>query len=292
MVDASVDASTAQAKDGNAAAASWEEPTAVPYTFVACADLCRQDHSDYKYRKWSALWRRYFPRVLCMTLRECTDRHPQCLKEFHSVGLCHSLTFFVTERHPQGFRLGSFQSHRQCAREGVATGHGITVFEDDVKFDSDFTTTQLERVGKDFALLRQRNPDWQRLYLGHLGIRDVLPAAGTSTIYGTSSVVLIHAYVLSPTFTTRVANMTEKDIAMTDANRSGTLDIAFSTDKGSYMVSPAIILQRGEQTTREGDFIFDGPLQPLWLRVGEGLGIVAPLVPVLIAVVLATMVAG
>jgi hypothetical protein len=95
-------------------------------------------------------YRGAFDSIVCITLKDRADRRRAAEDTFRALGILPLVRFLVAERHPDGGRVGCFDSHMR-ALEGLLADPGCQtalVFEDDVVPTSLYTLDGIRRVGR------------------------------------------------------------------------------------------------------------------------------------------------
>jgi hypothetical protein len=187
----------------------------------------------------SALDWSFVDAAYCISLKTRDDRVAQAAEEFHRAGLCRKVLFFRPTKHPQKGIIGSWESHRAVAREGLARGaHRVLIFEDDVQFTRRLRPRDLDRIRTG---LERLPADWMLFHLGHWPLR-AWPVS--RNVLKTSS-ACAHAYVAS-----------ERLLRWLDAHGWGSpgvpmrpivgkaLDAAYAALPGTYALFPMLAIQR------------------------------------------------
>lgn len=139
---------------------------------------------------WKEFVAKYDVDLVCISLKDRQDRALQAEQEFHRVGLCRFVTMVRPERGPT-FWEGCWNSHHSVSEQ--ASKQLLTVFEDDVCFDTTQTPTELTARVSD-ALENLRDADWYILYWGGVSPWSMPYRNGVNR----SSTLTTHAYMLSP----------------------------------------------------------------------------------------------
>lgn len=97
--------------------------------------------------------------VLCISLRERSDRRQAVLKEASKLGL--NVEFVIVERDNEDPQRGCFNSHKKCAQLSLERGYRrVLVLEDDVVFENN----ALKKVDAINRFLNNKDPEV--FYLG------------------------------------------------------------------------------------------------------------------------------
>jgi GR25 family glycosyltransferase involved in LPS biosynthesis len=101
----------------------------------------------------------------CISMKTRADRAASAAAQFHKVGLCRHVLFYRPVRHPKKGVIGSWESHRAVAMEGLRRGfERVLVFEDDVQFARRVRPETVRSVGR---ALNGLPSDWTIFFLGH-----------------------------------------------------------------------------------------------------------------------------
>lgn len=120
----------------------------------------KQELSNEKL-KWN-----WLPKAFCISLKERTKRRIQVMKEFHRVGLCKKIIFYITERDKKSPVRGCWESHRQIAKKSLEEKlDWYLVFEDDVHFKPSFNQNHIDKIER---CLNKLPTNWNSLYWGGL----------------------------------------------------------------------------------------------------------------------------
>lgn len=71
--------------------------------------------------------------IWCINLRHRTDRREKMEKLFKNIGILDQVQFYTADLHPDGGRVGCFESHYNCITNG--TRPYIIIFEDDAELN-------------------------------------------------------------------------------------------------------------------------------------------------------------
>jgi GR25 family glycosyltransferase involved in LPS biosynthesis len=152
------------------------------------------------------LYNGFFDKVVCVTLRGNVDRQAHAVRVIRDT-LKIGFEFFVADRHPQGGRMGCFDSHMTVIRACYADPNcrSVLIFEDDVTLTPAYDE---ERVADCLAYLSSNPDGWTSLMLGYMPldknsvIMSMLRFAATSqkvarSTYRYPFLYFTHAYALS-----------------------------------------------------------------------------------------------
>jgi hypothetical protein len=118
-------------------------------------------HSGKKQLTWD-----FLTHVFCISLKQREERRKKAMKEFHRVGLCEYVVFYVTEKDSKSGVRGCWESHRAIAKHMTEIeADWYVVFEDDVIFKSNFSQKSINKIKR---CLNQLPKDWSTLYWGGL----------------------------------------------------------------------------------------------------------------------------
>jgi hypothetical protein len=125
------------------------------------------DHtSDVKLRFTADIWD-FFPLIMCINLRERTDRFEEAKREFARVGI-RRVVFFQSERQADRDKA-IIDAHMACLRYAVERNVPyVLVFEDDALFLPDYQTHLPQAI----EFLRSRS-DWNLFHFGGFIFRKV-----------------------------------------------------------------------------------------------------------------------
>jgi glycosyl transferase family 25 len=150
----------------------------------------------------------FVPVVVCISLRERSDRTIAAALEFHRVGLGERVLFYRPKRDLENGKRGCYNSHREVCTWARSRGLAwVLIFEDDVEFDLDPERLSLGIRNAREALLRLSSRTWHVLHLGHLPylMTPVEPWNTGLTLYRTLS-ACAHAYFASRSFMDWIAD--------------------------------------------------------------------------------------
>jgi hypothetical protein len=122
--------------------------------------------SDVKPRFTAHIWD-FFPLIMCINLRERTDRFEEAKREFARVGI-RRVVFFQSERQADRDKA-IIDAHMACLRYAVERNVPyVLVFEDDALFLPDYQTHLPQAI----EFLRSRS-DWNLFHFGGFIFRKV-----------------------------------------------------------------------------------------------------------------------
>jgi hypothetical protein len=122
--------------------------------------------SEAKHRFTPEIWD-FFPLIMCINLRERTDRFEEAKREFARVGI-RQVVFFQSERQADRDKA-IIDAHMACLRYAVERNVPyVLVFEDDALFLEDYET----HLPQALEFLRSRS-DWNLFHFGGFIFRKV-----------------------------------------------------------------------------------------------------------------------
>lgn len=131
----------------------------------------------------------WLERIVCISVNSRSDRQKNVEEEFHRVGLCNHVLFYRPQRDSEDPVRGCWESHRRVMMDALRKGaKHVCIFEDDVKFRTDFRGHLLNDMRDQFQQLPK---DWNSYMLGHW---PFLGFNVTPTLRRTVSMTT-HAYV-------------------------------------------------------------------------------------------------
>lgn len=133
--------------------------------------------------------------IFCICLKDRDDRFEHACKEFKKVGLLDRVIFHRPEKHPDGGRIGCWESHAWCIQEAYRRRDPYAlIFEDDIIFEPDFQL-YLPHV----AQFLQQEPEWDLLRLGGYVLKYYEPSKSDDQIWRNAS-LQSHAYFVNHSY--------------------------------------------------------------------------------------------
>jgi len=164
----------------------------------------------------------------CISLKE-SDRRIEVEKQYHKYGWCKNAGFWIVERHPEGGKRGSFESHRALNHYFNQQGfEKAIILEDDVKFLHNIPK-YINKLPKDVSILYL---GWYPSYCNNL--------QGYETIkkhFLQGPFLAIHAYLVTPVFMKWMEKLEYKDEILDKV-------ICKKFSKTSYGLYPIIAVQK------------------------------------------------
>lgn len=131
---------------------------------IGFCHICNQNQRNNAYSiqpQWIWLEKAY-----CISLKNREKRRKSAMEEFHRVGLCSKIIFYITEKDSISPIRGCWESHRQIAKRCVQENTDYyLVFEDDVFFKENFSQYHVSKIEK---CLQTIPKNWNSLYWGGL----------------------------------------------------------------------------------------------------------------------------
>lgn len=235
-----------------------------------CQYCERQDPVISRSDMWNC-----FPFVVCISLKEREDRRKQVMMQFHRVGLCKRVLFYLAEKDKADRIRGCWESHRHVMQYGLERGaENMLIFEDDVCFDE----KRMERVT---SIMPKLPSNWDIFLLGHFALFSI-PI--TKNITRTWSVCL-HAYVVSQKY------MRFMKFKPYNFEKEYPIDEFVKDTAMMYALIPMIAYQSGSPSSMERKAI-QGTLSASTLNTSQYVGVVYFAIAIIIMLVLITVIIG
>jgi len=185
---------------------------------------------EFKPSNTADIWD-FFPLIMCINLRERTDRFEEAKREFARVGI-RQVVFFQSERQPDRDKA-IIDAHMACLRYAVAKEVPyVLVFEDDALFLEDYEIHLPQAV----EFLRSRS-DWNLFHFGGFIFRKV-ERVTPHIIRG--ALLNVHAVVVRTEFAKKILEKRPYCSGMS-------VDLFYSAlngDSSFVYVDPLICIQR------------------------------------------------
>lgn len=194
--------------------------------------------------------------IRCINLLSRRDRYNQSLAIFKKYNI--PVTYYHTERHPNGGLQGCYESHIACIRESYDKGDTMCfIFEDDVINSGFIKNTKLIKQAITFL---QKCKTWDIFYFG------TCPDTRTTKIeYVTNSILKMsslctHAYVIHRRYMKQILNTQFVGIP---------IDYIYKYNKNSYAIYPSIFYQSTSASDISGDLWNKIPFKHQFFRLNE-----------------------
>jgi hypothetical protein len=186
--------------------------------------------SNQKAKKTETVWD-FFPLIICINLRERTDRFAEAKNEFKRVGI-NRVVFFHAERQPDRDKA-IIDSHMACLRYAIErkVPH-VLIFEDDALFTENYETHLRNAVN-----FLKTNSDWNLFHFGGFIFRK-LKRVTPNIIRGAT--LNVHAVVVKTEFAKKILEKRPYCSGMS-------VDLFYSALNGNnsyFYVDPVICIQR------------------------------------------------
>lgn len=188
--------------------------------------------------KWDWLQKAY-----CISLKERKKRRKQAMQEFHRVGLCQKITFYITERDLKSPMRGCWESHRAIAKRCVEENmEWYLVFEDDVIFKPIFDQSHVNKIER---CLQNLPVNWNSLYWG--GLPKYLFYFNLKNDFAQWKGWNLHAVMLSRRLAKAFSNNSFDDVNhYFKDNNSIEVDHWFTKFDSHYIVFPPVALTKDD----------------------------------------------
>ena len=200
----------------------------------------------------------FFGSIRCINLRSRKDRFEQAQSVFTAYSI--PVTWFFTDRHPNGGIQGCFESHLSCISQSYLKGdETCLIFEDDVVDSVYAKNTKLLQEAINFM---NNNQTWELFYLGTCP--DIL-GSKTYSVRSYPSVLNMrslctHAYVIHRRYMEKIIKTSFSNVP---------IDYIYLFNQQAYGIYPSIFYQRASGSDISGDFWNLIPVKHLWFRLIE-----------------------
>ena len=200
----------------------------------------------------------FFDSIRCINLRSRKDRFELANTVFTTYSI--PVTWFITDRHPNGGIQGCFESHLSCIRESYLKGdQTCLIFEDDVVESVFIKNTS---ILNDAIKFMTNNQNWELFYLGTCP--DIL-SSKTESVRNYPSILKLrslctHAYVIHRRYMEKIIKTSFSNVP---------IDYIYLFNSNAYGSYPSIFYQRASGSDISGHYWNIIPVKHLWFRFIE-----------------------